>query len=497
MKKTNNGNFYGKHLLMIVVLGVLLGVIIGGMIGASVVYTMSPEKEITIVKEVPVEKIVYVPYRMNQTGDENSSTRISDITFNGYILEDLYLYGNFSELILSDREVSKLFDGEIEFDGKDYDAEELIILNDINLDANNNDMDGDVYLTLKDGSIRYTYVFDGLDVSNIGGEDEEYLIFDLLGQEVKVSSWDEDEIVFSKGSKYFMTEGETLTVGENQITLKYVMEGSPDSVYIEVDGIGKEIKEDQVKVINGIEIRANMVLASDFRLGMAELLIGDEVEIKAVDGDEYAEDSPFKWIVDGDTATIGVILAEDFDELDEDFNALGVKDKLCLPNEYVCLTYNSAIEEKYEEYTIKGDDEETEIYGKFIINDRESCNDILIRYNVSGNNNYTLWDEDNDYDDDNDAQILNTIELEDSKYTLSVDKDTGVITLINVDSTTYNIVIPFNVSSITVDGTSLDEDYDYISNYGVVVSNTEDIDDDLEVTLNIPEEQVEYTARLE
>jgi len=492
MKKTYNNDNNTMIMITILFVGLLLGGIFGGLIG----YMVSPEKVVTITEIVPgPEKTIYIIDSTNKTTNEDDTNVTLGDTLNGYILEDLYLDEIFSELTLSDRDISKLFDGEVEFDGKDYDAEELIILNNINLDTNNDDMEGNVYLTLKEGSISYLYTFDSLDVSEIGGEDEEYLIFNLLGQEVKVSSWDDDSIVFSQGSEYFMTEGDSITIGENVITLKYVMGGNTDSVYVEVDGIGKEIYEDDVKTVNGIEIRVNMVLASDYKLGMAELLIGDEVEIEAVDGDEYAEDSPFKWIVDGDTATIGVILSEDFDELDEDFNALSVGKKLCLPNDFVCLTYKGAKEEDSEKYTIKGDDEETEIYGKFIINDRESCDDILIRYNVSGDNNYTLWDEDNSYEDDDDAQIFGAIELEDSEYTLSVDNNTGVITFVNADAA-YNIVIPFEVSSITVDGISLDKDYDYLTNYGVVVSNTEDIDEDLEVALTIPEEQREFTGIL-
>jgi len=411
----------------------------------------------------------------------------------GYILDELFLGGTFIEDILSDRELITLFDGEVEFNGEDYDAEEVLVLNDLELDANNDDMEGNVYLTLKEGSIKYLFTFEGLDVSEIG-EDDEYLTFNLLGKEVSISSWNDDSIVFSQGVEYFMTEGETLTVDGSVVELNLVMD---DSVYVIVDGIGGKIDEGETKTINGIDVKANEVLYSQKETvtGKAELLIGEEVEIEANNGEEYAKDSPFEWYIDGDSATIGVILAEDFDELDEDFNALGVEGKLCLPNDYVCLVYDGSVGEDSRDYKIEGDDEETEIYGDFIINDRDSCDDILIRYNVSGDNKYTLWDEENDYENDDDAKILGSIELEDSEYTLSVDEDTGAITFVNVD-TTYNIVIPFDVSSITMDGSSIDKDYDYVSDYGVIVSNTEEIDEDLEVSISVPEEQIEYTATL-
>ena len=412
----------------------------------------------------------------------------------GYILDGLFFGEAFSETTLSDREIVSLFDGEVEFDNDDYDAEETLTLSDLVLDANNDDMEGIDYLTLVEGSVSYLYSFEDLNVSEIGEDDEE-LTFNFLGKEVSVSEWEGEDIVFSQGAEYLVNEGESITVDDSVVKLELVMDSS---VYVIVNGVGGKVSEGKTKTINGIDIKAKEVLysAKDSRVGMAELIIGSEIEVDASDGDEYADDSPFKWSIDGDSATIGVVLSEDFDELDEDFNALGVEGKLCLPNDYICLIYDGSMGEDFRDYSFEGDDEETEIYGDFIINDRESCDDILIRYNVSGENNYTLWDEDNDYDDDDDAQIESTIELEDSEFTLEVDEDTGVITLVHESDSDLDIVIPFNVSSVTIDGSSIDEDYEYLSDYGVVVSNTEEIDEDLEVSLSIPEEQVEYSARL-
>ena len=411
----------------------------------------------------------------------------------GYILDGLFFGKVFSETTLSDRELS-LFDGEVEFNNDDYDAEEVLILNDLVLDADNDDMEGVDYLTLEKGSISYLYSFENLNVSEIGVDDEE-LTFNFLGNEVSVSEWVGENIVFSQGAEYLVNEGDSITVDESVVKLELVME---NSVYVIVDGVGGKIYESDTKTINGIDVKANEVLYSekDSRLGMAELVIGSEIEIEASDGDEYADDSPFEWSIDGDSATIGVVLSEDFDELDEDFNALGVEGKLCLPNDYVCLIYDGSMGEDFRDYSFEGDNEETEIYGDFIINDRESCNDILIRYNVSGNEEYSLWDEENDYDDDDDAKIVSTIELEDSEFTLGVDKDTGVITLVHKSDSSLDIVVPFDVSSITMDGSSLDKDYEYLSDYGIVVSNTDELDEDLEVSVSIPEEQVEYSARL-
>ena len=412
----------------------------------------------------------------------------------GYILDGLFFGEAFSETTLSDREIVSLFDGEVEFDNDDYDAEETLTLSDLVLDANNDDMEGIDYLTLVEGSVSYLYSFEDLNVSEIGEDDEE-LTFNFLGKEVSVSEWEGEDIVFSQGAEYLVNEGESITVDDSVVKLELVMDSS---VYVIVNGVGGKVSEGKTKTINGIDIKAKEVLYSekDSRVSMAELVIGSEIEVDASDGDEYADDSPFKWSIDGDSATIGVVLSEDFDELDEDFNALGVEGKLCLPNDYICLIYDGSMGEDFRDYSFEGDDEETEIYGDFIINDRESCDDILIRYNVSGENNYTLWDEDNDYDDDDDAQIESTIELEDSEFTLEVDEDTGVITLVHESDSDLDIVIPFDVSSVTIDGSSIDEDYEYLSDYGVVVSNTEEIDEDLEVSLSIPEEQVEYSARL-
>ena len=66
---------------------------------------------------------------------------------NLWVSDELNLTGEYN-YPLSDRKVTKLFDGEVEFDGDDYDAEESVTLTALKLDTNGNDYEDNVYLSM-------------------------------------------------------------------------------------------------------------------------------------------------------------------------------------------------------------------------------------------------------------------------------------------------------------------------------------------------------------
>ena len=96
----------------------------------------------------------------------------------GYLLDELYLGVAFLKDIFSDRELD-LFDGEVEFDGEYYDAKETFTLEGFRLLANENDFDGNVYLTVPEEAVSYSLVFESeLNTSEI--EVNETLSFSFL-----------------------------------------------------------------------------------------------------------------------------------------------------------------------------------------------------------------------------------------------------------------------------------------------------------------------------
>ncbi len=410
----------------------------------------------------------------NQTGClecEECLTEEEKLVISGYMMDGFFLESPIYE-ILSDRELN-LFDGEVEFDGEDYDAEEVFSLDGLELLANTNDFEGVPYLTIQESVISYAFNFESsLDVSEIGEEDET-LTFDLLGKEVEISEWDDDEITFTQGEEHFMTEGESITINDKTITLLYVLE---DSVYVDVDGLSSKISEGKTKFINGIEIKASEVLytGSSTRESKATLIIGEKVRVIVSDGDEYEEDSIWEWIIDAETNTIGLVLVEEFTELDEDFNALTKGDKICLPNDYVCVYYNGLLNEDAEEYTFDFEIEDSyvRVKGNFLsgINDYD-------RVYISSTGIYS----DDDFEVENQISET-TIELGDTDSDLVLENRDGIFWIVigdfevNLDSTETNV------------GPG---DEDYLTAYGILVENPDDALEDKYFEVSVPEEQLE------
>ena len=386
----------------------------------------------------------------------------------GYLIDGLFLEEAFNIETFSDRELVTLFDGKVDFDGEDYDAEEMLTLENLVLKANENDFEGISYLTVPTYAIEFALVFeDDLDTSLI--DDDETLTFKLFGNKVEISDWDLNEITFTRGTEHFLSEGDSITVDEKVIVLDMVLE---DAVYVLVDGIGEKIEESDTETVNGVDIKVNEVLytTKENQASKATLTIGEEVEITVSDGDEYEEDSIWEWVID--TNTVGLVLIEEFTELEEDFSALIEGDKVCLPNEYACVLFNGVIEEDSEEYTFELDTKNTleyvEVNGNFQ-NGIEDYDKIYV--NATG-----IYDEDFDL-------IGTEVELGDTDLVL--DMSTGDIVIED-----FEVNLDLDVTNV---GTG---DENVLTDYGILIDNPEDSIDDEEFTIVVPESKLESSISL-
>ncbi|HEC38335.1 hypothetical protein LCGC14_1324900 [marine sediment metagenome] len=391
----------------------------------------------------------------------------------GYLIDELFLEIPFIDE-LSDREIS-LFDGEVDFDGDRYDAEEIFFLDGIKLRANEKDFEGNVYLTIPENSIYYKFEFEAsLNTDNI--TDDETLVFDFLGREVEVSDWNMDTITFSQGVEHFMTEGESVNFNDKDVVLELVLK---DAIYITIDGIGKKIGEGEIGRINIVEIKVEEVLytGDSTRESKAVIILGDDVEFEVSDGEEYEDDSIWEWIID--EHSIGLVLTEDFTELDEEFSALATGDLVCLPNDYVCVNYNGLIDEDIEKYTFDLEDSYVRAKGNFL----SGVEDYDRIYLGVGENKTGIFSDnelaDNDY-------LGLTIELGDTDSVLNI--------IYNETDSVYWIVIEeFEVNldlNVTNVGTG---DEDYLTAYGILVKNPEDAISDNYFEISVPEEKLEGT----
>ena len=385
----------------------------------------------------------------------------------GYLIDELYLNTLFGDTY-SDREVN-LFDGEVEFDNDDYDAEETFILKDITLLANENDFGGNVYMTVPEGTIEYKFEFEAnLNTSLI--DEDETLVFDFLGEEIEISEWDIDEITFSKGKEVLLSKGESV----EGVKLDMVLE---DSIYVIVDGEGEKIYEGDTERVNGIEVKVKEVLydPKEGSVSKAILVIGKDIEETFSDGEEYEDDSIWEWKISANS--IGLVLKEDFTEIDKDgdeeFPAVGVDEKLCLPNDYKCVIFNGMGEVDTEEYLLELDEksgnEYVRIKGNFI-SGIEDYSRIYV--NVTG-----IYDKDLKLIDSDEIELANTDSVLDISGGELVFEDFEV----NFALDTTNVV---------------DDEEDYLTDYGILVVDPEDSLEDQEFEISVPEKQIEGSITL-
>ena len=402
--------------------------------------------------------------------DEVPEEKIEDF---GYLVDELYLSENIED-VYSDREISTLFDGEIDFDGKDYDAEETLFIKDIKLVANENDFEGNVYMTLQEGAIEYKFEFEN-DLDTLEINEDETLVFNFLGKEAEISEWDGDEITISKGNKYYISEGESA----NGVILDMVMS---DSVYIFVDGEGEKIYEGESEKVNGIEIKVKEVLydSREGKISKAILVVGSDVEETYSNGEEYEEDSIWEWQIDANS--IGIILNEEFVEIDKDgdeeFSAIGVENKLCLPNNYVCVRFNGMLEEDVEEYNLELDEKSGVDYVRIEGNFEKGTKDYDRVYVTSSG----IFDRD--------FELIHATEIELANTDNILDISTGKLVFEDFE-------VNFDLDDAETNGNNLNSfDEKYTTNYGIIIDNVEDMVKDNEFTIEVSEERISGSISL-
>lgn len=472
---------------------VVVIVIVCGLVSGLIGYSIAPSEIIGLteqevdnkvseaVNQSVLQKNIQIEMLENQIAElENKTPEYDDngdieIEFLGYLIDELYLNKPLEDTY-SDREVKTLFDGKVDFDGEDYDAEETLIVKDIELLANENDFEGDVYMVIPKGAIEYKLEFES-DLNTSLIDEEETLEFSFLGKEVEISNWDDNEITIFKGTKMFVDKGEIVNFEDYKIVLISVTE---ESVYISVEDSKGDLEtriidEDKTKNVNGLKIKVGDVFPS-VSDSFAQLIVGEDIKTEVINGNEYEENSVWEWKISSNS--IGIVLNEDFTEIDkegdEEFPAVAIDEKFCLPNDYICLLFNGMVEEDIEEYNLELDEKSgvdyVRIDGKFLSGIKD-FNRIYL--NTSNSKIYDRdWEE-----------ITETIELGNTKSILNI--SSGKI-----------VIEDFEVNFWLNETNVKDDDVDFLTEYGVIVINPEDSADDFEWTIEVPESRIEGSISL-
>lgn len=406
------------------------------------------------------------------TEAEESKFELEDVNIGVDIVEEL-----------TDRDITKLQDTEIEFDGDDYDVEEVFSLTGLNVAVNEKDYDGRPYLIVPTEGIVYKYNIDNaLDTNRIYVGDES-LTINFLGEELEIIEWGVDKITFNKGIEELFKDGETKIIDGVEITVRVI---GNDFVSLIVDGETETIRGGETEEVGDIEIEAKEILYVS-KVGYdsyVTLRVGEEVETSIEDGEEYEEDSAWEYVVDANS--IGLKLVEEFKYIDEDedFQALASGDTLSLPNDYITVEFGGLVEEDSVSYRF----------------DTVKDNDYLrIRGEIfEGINDYTKVYIDNTgkiFDDDSvDSKYIGTsVELGNTGIVLNTNS-TGVVII-------DGIKMALNLSDITVETVGgyislIGREDDYTTNYGITIENPEDAIEDENLKIVIPDEKAEAIVKI-
>ena len=391
-----------------------------------------------------------------------------------YKIDELELGSSFSEL-LSDKELD-LFDGEVEFDGEDYEAEEYVLVEG-KVALNEEDFGSEAYLQVEENGFQYFIQFeDSLDLSEISSD--EPLEFSWLGEDVKVVSWDIDEVEFSSGVEYYMVEGGKIPLaGEVELELYMVSE---DYAVVKIGNDSEKIDEGEVGEVNGYEVRVNEVSYQAYAGGVhaAEISVGEEVKSVLEDGDEFMDDEKWEFFM-GDHI-LGIKLVEEFVEVDEDedYQALAYEQSLSLPNDFAVMSFEPLSVEEYHKYSFeleeKGGDDYVEVKGDFVY-DLEDYDKIYV-------NAHGVFDEDLELID------VASIEMDDVEFNLEIDGSLLVV---------GDFKLEMDFSAVELDGVDVSGvDENMRSVYGFVVDQPEDSLEDEKISIEIPEEAIEASVKV-
>ncbi len=271
----------------------------------------------------------------------------SKVSGDGEIASVEAYYGQQIDVVLTNKKLSKLFDGEIELDGEKYDAKEVILIQAIpETSLFDEDFGTEPYITIPEGAIEYQFnIEDPIDLSEIDEDDS--LEIPFTGITLKIIEANESQITVRFGIEISLKEGDTAIVNENKIELVAVLK---ESVTIKVNGITGSVNLNNNNEINNLDVAVDEISYQGYANGikLATLIVGDKVQDTYKDGDYFdlfEEDSEeYVWIISlGETQTLGYKNTEAYIGIDEDddYKAIGVGESIVLPNSFLEINFAS------------------------------------------------------------------------------------------------------------------------------------------------------------
>ena len=295
------------------------------------------------------------------------------------------------DIELRSSKLAGFIDGVINFQSKEYDVSESLILDAganvtaaTALSSAEDDYKTNVFMEVERNAIKYFYKFDeSINVSKATTTDP--LEIKFLGKTLKITavtisgSTAGTEFTANVGTEYFMSVDDTVNVDVSGVTKKVTLKNvGTSSAVLDVDGKTETISSGSSKTVNGVEVKVDSVFYTDNKAERsATLVVGKDAVKTYKDGDAYIgenQDTPM-WVwnignlgvsgtsnpntnlTTGDGTGPFLGLNNDFVWNDFSDNPPGVGKCIKLPNNYVqlCLDSLTVKDDDYMSFTAKYD----------------------------------------------------------------------------------------------------------------------------------------------
>lgn len=270
-------------------------------------------------------------------------------------------YGQKIKVIVKNNKLKKLIDKEIRFDHRDYDVHTQIkleadILTSLNIDGTTNEDYGlNPYMVIREGGMKYEYVFDDkIDLNDIDYDEE--LEISFLGEDYTIIEASNTKIVVERGELHKnLNIGDTVYFNGKYLKIEHIgLSAGEAYIKVSYNGESTRIVQGDIGEVGDIQVLAYDLIADEDVENLADIKIAEEIEVTIRDGEDYSDEEIWRWIIDMPDY-IGIENQEDYVYVDDEDEPrpLTLRDKIELPNGFAVIKFNDITESDTTEIDIK------------------------------------------------------------------------------------------------------------------------------------------------
>ncbi len=282
-------------------------------------------------------------------------------------------FGECIDVVITDNDLAKLFDGVTDFNTEEYDAhEEILVKLCSETSIDDADFELEPRILLEEGGIEYRRVFDDAILYSEVADDEE-LEISFLGEDYEIISLSSSRMTIRHGEIYDDTDGciQGKEILYDGFPLR-IISVNENSIYVSYNGESKQIYRKELEEIGGIQVYVDEAIENEDGDDLCVIRIAEDIEEVIKDGDEYVEGWDYSVTED----YLGIRTNEEYRFLDEEYKPLKLGDKITLPNDFAIVKFNKISTSDETEIDIRIRDGYLNVKGS-----REDGNEDAFTYN--------------------------------------------------------------------------------------------------------------------